>query len=534
MTRVLIVGSGPAAAAVALALAERSDVEITVIDIGVRLDLEQQRVVAQLGASAPNAWSADDVAAITAQPVAVDERGLPEKRTYGSDFPFRDIGQLDGVAADRHVQRTLISAAYGGFSNTWGAQITPFPAAALERWPAASRPRASDYEAVLGKIPYAGEHDDLEAYLPLLGRPATLPPPSSRTALVLSAYARHRRAVNRLGVSVGKARLAFDSAACVRCGLCMTGCPYSLIYSSSSTFDLLRATGRVRYHDGLMAVRAGEDHGTPFVLAKELRSGRIQRFETDRVFLACGAIGTARLVMQSLEVFDQPVAIEEPAQFIIPFFSVRPTPDPVAEPQFTLNQFNMLVALDDAGLALSQLHFYTYNPAFVDALPAVLRTRRAAPIVAQLIRRLCVTIGYLPSWESPRMYVTARRRPGTVQDGIVPMTLTRDRPLWHKNTMLRTVVWRVTRAARHLDLWPLLPAMTLADGGKSYHWGGAFPHRAHPATMLESDVLGRIGPWRRIHVVDASVFPNVAATTYMLTIMANAHRIATGAFDRAR
>jgi ferredoxin len=534
MPRALIVGSGPAAASVALALAGRTDIEITVIDIGAKLDDPQRDIVARLAAQDRTAWASADVARITAQPVAVEERGLPEKRAYGSDFPFRDVGQLRGVTADDDVQRTLISGAYGGFSNTWGAQITPFPEAALAMWPEAGRPSPGDYEAALARIPYAGEHDDLEAHLPLLGDPAPLPPPSSRTALVLDAYARRRAAVNQLGVSVGKARLAFDSAACVRCGLCMTGCPYSLIYSSASTFDALRASGRVTYHDGLLALSAGEIGGAPYVLAKELASGRVQRFDADRVFLACGAIGTTRLVMQSLQIFDEAVAVQEPAQFIIPFASMRPTPDPVAEPQFTLNQFNMLVALDDAGRALSQLHFYTYNPAFVDALPRVLRHRSAAPAVAQLLRRLCVTIGYLPSWESPHMYVTASASKNRPNDDPVPITLARERTEWRSNVMLRKVLARVARAGRHLDLWPLLPMMTMADGGKSYHWGGSFPHTTSPAGAHASDVLGRVGPWERTHLVDASVFPNVASTTYMLTIMANAYRIATAAFAHDR
>jgi ferredoxin len=530
MPRALIVGSGPAAAGVALALAGHSDVEITVIDIGVRLDAPQQQVVSQLAARTPETWAAGDVAQITAQPVSVQERGLPEKRAYGSDFPFRDVGQLHGVVADPHVQRTLISGAYGGFSNTWGAQVTPFPAAALAMWPANGRPEAAHYEAVLAKIPHAGEHDDLEAHLPLLGSPAPLPPPSARAALVLDAYARHRDAANRLGVRVGKARLAFDSAACVRCGLCMTGCPYSLIYSSASTFDALRASGRVTYRDGLLALSAGEIGGVPYVLAKELASGRVQRFDADRVFLACGAIGTTRLVMQSLQLFDEPVLVQEPAQFIIPFASARPTPDPTIEPQFTLNQLNMLVALDGVGRALSQLHFYTYNPAFADALPRVLHGRWAGPVVTQLLRRLCVTIGYLPSWESPRLCVTAPAPSGPANDDVVPVTLTREPTDWHNNAMLRRVLARVARAGRHLDLWPLLPLMTMADGGKSYHWGGSFPHKSAPARMHASDVLGRVGPWERTHLVDASVFPNVASTTYMLTIMANAYRIASTVF----
>jgi choline dehydrogenase-like flavoprotein len=50
---------------------------------------------------------------------------------------------------------------------------------------------------------------------------------------------------------------------------------------------------------------------------------------------------------------------------------------------------------------------------------------------------------------------------------------------------------------------------------------------------MASDALGRVGPWERVHVVDAAVFPNVAATTFTLTIMANAYRIAARTSERA-
>jgi choline dehydrogenase-like flavoprotein len=39
--------------------------------------------------------------------------------------------------------------------------------------------------------------------------------------------------------------------------------------------------------------------------------------------------------------------------------------------------------------------------------------------------------------------------------------------------------------------------------------------------------LGRLAAWDNIHLVDASVFPSVPATTFTLTVMANAHRIAS-------
>ena len=40
-----------------------------------------------------------DVDLISRQPVDDTVKGLPQKRAYGSDFPFRNVGQLDGVTA---------------------------------------------------------------------------------------------------------------------------------------------------------------------------------------------------------------------------------------------------------------------------------------------------------------------------------------------------------------------------------------------------------------------------------------------------
>ena len=141
MTTVLIIGSGPAAAGAALALSRREDVAITVIDIGVRLDAERQQVVERLASSEPAHWEASLVERVSAQPVSSGPRGVPEKRSYGSDYPFRNVGQLDGLTAAEDVTTSLISAAYGGFSTVWGSQVMPFMASAFDTWPFDAAPR---------------------------------------------------------------------------------------------------------------------------------------------------------------------------------------------------------------------------------------------------------------------------------------------------------------------------------------------------------------------------------------------------------
>jgi ferredoxin len=531
--KVIIIGSGPAAVGAALALTGRTDIDLTVIDIGLRLEPDRQQVVDVLAAQAPAEWGDEHIDLAATGPAPSRVKGLPVKRSYGSDFPFRDAGQLERIEAREDVNDALISGAYGGFSNVWGSQIMPFTRATLDTWPVAGHEMEAHYEAILTQIPFAAEEDDLAGRFPLLAPSFPLPPASGRTERVLSSYQRHRHRINSAGVTVGKARLAFEASKCVRCGRCMTGCPYGLIYSASHSMDSLRSRGLLRYRSGLLAVQVGEERdGRVWVDARDSATQRIQRFEADRLFLACGAFGTTRLVVSSLQLFAREVTLQESAQITLPFLSRSPVPDPRTEDQFTLNQFNLVLGRDNEDLDQSQLHFYTYNDAFFAAMPAALRWRALQGASTHMLRRLSVALGYLPSWASPRLRLRAEA--GRAAHAELPrITVTRDAPRWASNLLLRSVLTRVSRVAPYLDLWPVLPKLMLSAGAKSYHCGSSFPHTAGARTTLSSDVLGRTGPWQRIHMVDASVFPNVPATTFTLTIMANAHRIATDALRDA-
>jgi choline dehydrogenase-like flavoprotein len=85
--------------------------------------------------------------------------------------------------------------------------------------------------------------------------------------------------------------------------------------------------------------------------------------------------------------------------------------------------------------------------------------------------------------------------------------------------MLASVLRRLTALGPKLDLFPVLPMVRMSGPGKSYHFGSTFPHGNG------SDLLGRIGQFRNVHLIDGSVLPSVPSTTFTLTVMANAHRI---------
>ncbi len=450
---------------------------------------------------------------------------MPEKRNFGSDFPFHDFGQLTGVRGIGDVNTHVISGAYGGFSNTWGAQTMVYSAASFNDWPISRAELEIDYRAVLARIPYSAENDDLAEFHPLWAAADPLPELNANSNRILANYHRHRSSVRRHGVILGKSRLALKGSACVSCGLCMTGCPYSYVYSASQTFDQLIASGRITYDGGREVLSIGEEGGRPFVISRDARSGTAEKLRADKLLVGCGAIGSTRLVASSLELWSQPIHLQESAQFLVPFASMRSSSDLSQEGSFTLNQFNILMPFDEAGRDLVQIHGYPYSNSMNDALPAALRTSIGRLLGDMLLKHVTVGLGYLPSWWSPGFDVTIEKGESDerLANVVVSASATRNDTARSK---LREVNARLLKVAPYLGIVPVVPMVTMSPPGKSYHFGGSFPHSENPMAGRESDLMGRIDPWSNIHLIDASVFPTVSATTFTLTIMANAHRIA--------
>jgi ferredoxin len=519
----LIIGSGPGAAGAALALCDDPDQQVTVLDLGVALESDLNLTRSTVASTEERDWSPSDIARLSLQPAPDRQGAIPQKRTYGSDFPFRDIGQLKGVEAVGPANSSVVSGAYGGFSNVWGAQIMPFSKATLDRWPITAAEMDPHYRVALREMTLAGEDDDLSELFPLKVDARPLPPLADRTRRVLRRYEASRAFVRSHAITIGRARLAFRSDACSCCGLCMTGCPYQLIYSSSHTFDRLRSEGRITYRPNLLAVRLEEEGGRPSVMARDTNTGELQKFSADRIFVACGGIGTTRLVIGSLGLYDRPTLMQESVQFVMPALSIRPASDPRRERNFTLNQFNLLYDHTGEGIDLCQIHFYDYNPAFLTSMPAFLENAVAKPALAAALRRISVGLGYVPGWASPRVSLRALR-PDT-DDQLPILDIDRDgSEKWPP--MLKALVRSMLAVAPALDLWPVVPLLSVSAAAKSYHFGASFPHdRVRSGTA--TDVLGRLAAWDNIHLVDASVFPSVPATTFTLTVMANAHRIAS-------
>ena len=498
---------------------------MTMLDLGARLEPDHDEMLARVAGQHPSEWNAEIRSVLAREPIAEIRGELPQKSVLGSNFPFRELGQLQGISVEAGGNRSAVSGAFGGFSNAWGAQVLPFTQKTFEDWPISYDDLLPHYETILRHLPFAAVEDDYAELFPLLAPAKPLPNLSDGTRAVLERYSQQRRSVRRRGVTLGAARLAFAAAECVECGLCLTGCPFDLIYSAGQTLDPLVRSGDVAYTSGLLALQVGEDDAGCWVRARRVVDGAIVTERADRVFIAAGALGSTRIVLNSARPEVRRIEMSEAVQFVLPFLSVRAGRDPRTYSTFTLNQFSMLVRYGRPDLDLAHLHLYPYNPSFEGELPAPIA--RFPRLKTAVLSHAVAALGYLPSWASPRMIVdVAHGGP----DQLPEIGVSGRRNPATRQALAKTMA-RLVAVAPALDLWPGLPVLRVSGPGKSYHFGGSLPHvggRPHVGG-LETDTLGRLAEWRRVHLVDGVVLPTIPATTFTLSVMANAHRIASGA-----
>ena len=146
--------------------------------MGERLEDQRRVLLESVADRRPAQWPADALRDLSHQPVAEKKGELPQKRLFGSDFPFRNAGQRDALTAEAGGNLLSVSGAFGGFSNAWGAQVMPFSRPTLDAWPPGYDAIAPHYRAMLEHIPFMGVDDDYSEWFPLLAHAD--PPPHWR------------------------------------------------------------------------------------------------------------------------------------------------------------------------------------------------------------------------------------------------------------------------------------------------------------------------------------------------------------------
>jgi choline dehydrogenase-like flavoprotein len=517
----VVIGSGPAGVAAVHALLAAGQ-RVIVLDAGDRIEAGAMDVFDELGGLEPSRWPpqlARD--ARGAFPVGV--KNVPLKPAYGSLFPY--VVDDSDLPVTRVDAESFPSLAYGGLSNAWGASILPFRQIDIGAWPISAAELGPHYEAVLDFMPIAAERDELAELFPLYTHsPGTLRR-APQTQRLLRRMRRNAAALRAAGLLYGASRLAVRAGAgggdCRYCGLCMYGCPYRSIYSSAQTLDELARLGQVDYRGRVYVDRLSESPESVAIDFHERGApGARGRLRAARVLVACGAVSSTRLMVQSAGLPEVSLRLQDSQYFVVPMLTASAAPVSVATQGNTLAQ--LFVEMDDRRISTHAVHlqYYGYNDLILSILARRLPLSAATVerALQPLFGRLVVAQGYLHSADSPGLTLTTNSAGVRLHgdDGGLGAAC------------IGRVVRRLAAVARLTGTLPVPGCIQIGPPGKGNHMGGSLPMRVAPRG-LETDVLGRLPGWRRVHVVDASVLPSIPATTVTFSVMANAHRIAAAA-----
>lgn len=509
----LVLGSGPSGVAAAAALIAAGR-EVVMLDAGGTMEAGPSELRARMGSREPHEWTAEDRAAITAAPRSSKGGILP----FGSDFLFRTPDCESLWTEDSGVHALRPSFAKGGLSNGWGSAVLPYRDEDMEAWPINAGDLAPHYAAVGPILQVSGQHDDLAAIFPAYAHPADrVLPVSTQAARLFDRLSQRRDALRSLGIHFGMASKAVADG-CRKCAMCLHGCPYRLIFSADQAVDALVATGGLDYRAGVVACRFEEDATGVTVHS----NGEVIR--GDRLFVGTGVLPTALLTARSLGFAGQWLTIKDSAHFFLPMLHGWRAGDPATEPRHSLVQLFWELIDRNVDPHLIHAQLYTYNDSFAPGM----RQRFGpfagvgAPLVDLLSRRLIVAQTFLHSDSSASI--------GIRVDGAIgrERLAFRAQPNDRTEAIVRKASKRLAKAARLAGLVALTPLARLNPLGSSFHCGGTFPMRQDPKDG-ETDVLGRPAGLRRVHLIDASVFPSIPASTITFSVMANAHRIASEA-----
>jgi len=514
---------------------------VHVVDAGGSLESAPADRAASLGRKARSLWPKDDVEWLksTLQP---NTNGVETKLSFGSNYPY-EIPK-SGPAWD--VRGGLKpSFAFGGLSTVWGASVLPYRQDEITKWPITLKELEPHYRAVLAQTGVSGVRDDLEEIFPSYHDAPSFLEASSQAEAVLGRWHKNRKKLTAAGFRWGRSRLMVEGKyaeasagrlsyhrsnelaaekACVECGMCMYGCPYDLIYSSRQSIRKWHGEGKINYEAGVLVEGFKELADRVEVWGRNLGTGAEWRGETERLFLAGGVLSSTAIVMRSLGIENRPVEILDSQYFTVPLLSFRGTAGVRESRLHTLAQIFLEIMPAGISKQLIHLQIYTYN----DMITRVLQQKAGPlaglldPMIRKMEGRLFFLQGYLHSDDSGRLRITMGPTQGSQKKFLVePMVNLR------VGAMVKKVFAKLASHLGDLGFCPILPMASLGEPGRGFHSGGSMPMggdiRKHP---IVTDRLGRPNGLKRVHVIDASTFPSISATTITLTAMANARRIA--------
>ncbi len=438
----------------------------------------------------------------------------------------------------------LFSFAAGGLAQAWTGGCYAFNDGDLEEFPFGYRELAPYYGEVAQRIGVTGIRDDMQPFFPLhaaLSAPLELDEHSRR---LLDSYGRSAPKLNRTyRFYMGRSRIAVLSAprdgrrGCDYSGRCLWGCPGEALYTPTITLRECRRYNGFKYLSGMYVshFRYSAAGRVKSVVARSLEDGGLHEIAARTLVLAAGALCSSRIVLESITRdtgrVPELTGLMDNRQVLMPFLNWGMIGRPYDSSSYQYHQ----VAIGVPGATSSE---------YIHGLVTTLKTALVHPIVQSLpfdletslkvFRNIHSALGIVnvnfSDYRRPGNAVTLGGSGGSLGDRQLVISYAPDSS---EPGRLRGSLRLFQKAMRQMGC--LVPGFMshIRPMGASVHYAGLLPMTTEnrPLTCT-SQCQSR--DFENLFIVDGTSFPSLPAKNLTFTLMANAVRVASLAFEDER
>jgi hypothetical protein len=530
----IVVGSGNTGAMAAQTLIE-GGATVTMLDVG-RTDTKYSALVPDTDFSTLRATDpvqhryllGDDFEGIPSSTITKGAQLTPPRK-----FVTELVDRYLPLDSDTfHAQESL---GYGGLGAAWGAGCCVYSEPELLAAGMDPGRMAQAYNIVASRIGISGEDDDVSPYtataLPGLLPSVELDETASR---LYQSYRRRRNKLNGRGIYMGRPSLALlTENRGERKAFAYRDMDYysdrdQSVYRPWITVDQLRSHPLFKYVDRSFVTRFQEDADGVSVEAIDVQTGGHRSHRARRLVLAAGTLGTARIVLRSQGNSGQTLPLLCNPYSYVPCVQPAMVGKAMSRRKLGLAQLSMFHDPDGSNSDVVMASIYTYRSLML------FRILPQAPI--DFVDGRILMRYLLPGITIVGIHHPERPGPGR----LVRLEEHADSPTGDRlhveyvltEAELRRLSERervITRALRALGSWAIKkiqPGM-----GASIHYAGTLPFASdeRPFSLRED---GRLAGTRAVVVADGSGFRYLPAKGLTLSLMANAHVVASAAVQR--
>lgn len=437
--------------------------------------------------------------------------------------PPRQFIIKDTETATPVISHSVVSfstLARGGLASAWGAGTYGYSEENLRNFPITRDKLAPHYEIIAERIGISGENDDLARFD---GELKNLLPPleiDGNANAVYEQYRRHRNALNAKGFFMGKTRLAalsthYRGRKADRYLDMSFWSDDESVWRPHHTLKELQQRQNFAYIPSLL-VREFKENQQGVEIRGTTRSGDEFSYHGKKVILCAGVIGTARIVLRSLNMYEQKIPFVCNPYTYYPMLNLHRLGSSIDENALSLAPLCVSLIPEPGKQPIhGRVHSYRSLLSFKIIKEMPLPFPWGIRLMRAILPAFMVVALDHEDMPSPEKYVVLHRgNPDMLQIEYALSPEIRNEQIRQEKRIIRT--FRTLGCIALKRVWP--------GFGASLHYGGTFP-MSNDERPLTTSPEGLLRGTRHVYIADGSVFPYLPAKGLTFTMMANADRI---------